>query len=102
MLVKEKFDFDGYELSRSCVRTSGGLSTLAIQLREEESEGDVGSLIYIPASGRFPYEKVLLKGDSSSPSTSAIVPEEEDGTTEVRDKSLEEIGRCWELSRAMA
>jgi hypothetical protein len=83
MLVKEKFDFDGYELSRTCVQTGGAQNTLAIQLREEESEGNIASLIEIPASGRFPYEKVVLKGDSSSNSTSAVVLEEEDGNTEV-------------------
>lgn len=85
MLVKEKFDFDGYELSRSCVQTGGGSSqnNLAIQLREEESDGNIATLIGIPASGRFPYEKVIRKGDSTL-STSAIVPEEEDGNnTEV-------------------
>ena len=84
MLVREKFDFDGYELSRACVRTGGSQNTLAIQLREEESEGNIASLIQIPASGRFPYEKDVLKGDlSPSKSESAVVPEEEDGNTEV-------------------
>jgi hypothetical protein len=83
MLVKEKFDFDGYELSRTCVETGGSQNTLAIQLREEESEGNIASLIDIPASGRFPYEKAVLKGETSS-SASAVVPEEEDGNTEVR------------------
>lgn len=84
MLVKEKFDFDGYELPRPCVPSGSSQSTLAIQLYTEESEGSVATLIEIPASGRFPYEKVAAKAESSS--ASAIVPEDEDGNTEVRKR----------------
>lgn len=80
MLVKEKFDFDGYELARSCV--SASLNTLAIKLHAEESEDNKALLIDIPASGRFAYEKVIPKEE---PSKSDIVPQEVEGTP---DESL--------------
>jgi hypothetical protein len=79
MLVKEKFGFDGYELSRSCVFTGTSQNTVAIQLEAAESEDDKPMLIDIPPSGRFAYEKVVLKQE---PKKSAIVPEE-DGSNEV-------------------
>jgi len=83
-LVKEKFDFDGYELVRPVVLNPQ--STLAIQLLQEESDGDTATLIDIPASGRFPYERITTKFDSTTTTTTAlvIVPEEEDGHNEVR------------------
>lgn len=81
MLVKEKFDFDGYELSRPVVPTGNSQNPVAIQLREEESDGNVVNLIEIPGSGRFAYEKFVSKTDSSI--ASAIVPEDEDGNVEV-------------------
>lgn len=82
MLVKEKFDFDGYELSRPVVPTPNTRNTIAIQLRDEESEGYVSSLISIPLSGRFAYEKVISRLDSSNNSLSAIVPDDEDANDE--------------------
>eukprot|EP00934_Nitzschia_sp_Nitz4_P003886 Nitzschia sp. Nitz4//scaffold1_size375055//313508//317176//NITZ4_000326-RA/size375055-processed-gene-0.464-mRNA-1//-1//CDS//3329541195//3876//frame0 len=72
MLVKEKFDFDGYELKRPCIpvdtKTSHGM---AIRLHAEESEGGTPRLIQIPPSGRFPYEMVITKGVPQSSSTTA-------------------------------
>lgn len=87
MLVKEKFDFDGYELSRPVVPAPNTRNTIAIQLRDEESEGYVSTLIRIPASGRFPYEKVISRLDSSNNSLSAIVPDDDDANDEV----------CWTM-----
>ena len=83
MLIKEKFDFDGYELSRPVVPAPNTRNTIAIQLRDEESESYVSSLIRIPASGRFAYEKVISTLDSSSNSLSAIVPDDVDANDEV-------------------
>ena len=81
MLVKEKFGFDGYELSRPCVPTGNSRNTLAVKLRATESEGGVSTLIEIPASGRFAYEKVIPSAGVST--RSAIVPEDDDGNNEV-------------------
>ena len=80
MLVKEKFDFDGYELSRPVISAPNTRNTIAIQLREEESEG-FASTIRIPASGRFAYEKTMTKLDSNT-SLSAIVPDDDDDVNE--------------------
>jgi hypothetical protein len=79
MLVKEKFGFDGYELSRSCVFTGTSQNTVAVQLEAAESEDDKPMVIDIPPSGRFAYEKVVPQQE---PIKSAIVPEE-DGSNEV-------------------
>jgi hypothetical protein len=78
-LVKEKFDFDGYELARPVVPSPQ--NTLAIQMMQEESEGNTATMICIPPSGRFPYERVTA--EASSATASAIVPEDEDGKNEV-------------------
>jgi hypothetical protein len=86
MLVKEKFDFDGHELGRSCVSTGSSQNTLAIKLQPEESEDNKPLLIDIPASGRFAYEKVLPKEESSK---SAVVPEEEDGVPPEQTEKIE-------------
>ena len=85
VLVKEKFGFDGCELRRPCVRTNQARSgsSLAIQLKAEESEGTSPTLINIPGSGRFPYEIVIQKTRNMA-STSNVVPEDDDGTNEVR------------------
>ncbi len=97
MLVKEKFDFDGYELSRPVVPTGTSQNTLAIQLRKEESVGNSITLIDIPVSGRFPYENVVSKSDSLNPS--AIVPEDEDGNIEVSGQGCDQILRVARNSR---
>jgi hypothetical protein len=76
MLVKSKFGFDGYELSRPCVAKSIR-GTIAISLHpinghDTTSSGGVGPTIQtldgssiptiqIPSTGRFPYEKVVAK-----------------------------------------
>ena len=81
MLIKEKFDFDGYELSRPVVSAPNTRNTIAVQLRDEESDGYLSAYIRIPASGRFAYEKVMARLDSNS-SLSAIVPDDDDDATE--------------------
>lgn len=92
-LVKEKFDFDGYELARPVV--AGPQNTLAIQLMEEESEGNKATMITIPPSGRFPYERVAAEAGSAT--ALAIVPEDEDGNNE---SSAVFIPKPWESSRS--
>jgi hypothetical protein len=78
-LVKEKFDFDGYELPRPVVPSPQ--NTLAIQLMEEESERNTSTLIDIPPSGRFAYECITAEAGSAASLT--IVPEDEEGNAEV-------------------
>lgn len=72
MLVKSKFGFDGYEISRSCVAL-GKRGTIAIALLPDESVtgtstrgngqdgATVGPIIEIPGTGRFAYEKVVSR-----------------------------------------
>lgn len=74
LLVKEKFGFDGYELERVCV-TNTGSNSLDIKLKLEESNGTTPTLITIPASGRFAYEKVM----NNKASTVAIISEGNSG-----------------------
>lgn len=78
LLVKEKFGFDGYELARYCV--SNGASVLSVQLQAEESEGNTATLIEIPPSGRFAYEKILLDDNNDK---SMLVPDEDQGNSTV-------------------
>jgi hypothetical protein len=79
MLVKEKFGFDGYEIARPCVAKETSL--LAIELQPEESEDNKPTLVEIPASGRFAYEKNI---PAEEPSKTAVVPEEEGHNVSIR------------------
>lgn len=70
MLVKEKFGYDGYEISRCCKKVvqqqTAGQGRIAVALLpgEERNDGEqhninLFSSTVVPLSGRFPYEKVL-------------------------------------------
>jgi hypothetical protein len=70
MLVKEKFGYDGYEISRCSKKVVqqriAGQGRIAVALLpgEERNDGEQNntnllSSTVVPLSGRFPYEKVL-------------------------------------------
>jgi hypothetical protein len=78
MLVKQKFGYDGYEISRCCKkdpsRASHGRIAVALLPGEDTTiptsgiEGENTNLLSttVPLSGRFPYEKVLsIRNDAS-------------------------------------
>lgn len=62
-LVKSKFGFDGYEVSRSCVSIppNGNQSNSNIAIALLPGEATVnGKTIAIPAGGYFPYESFMM------------------------------------------
>ena len=77
LLVKEKFGFDGYEISRCCRKAAIGQGRIEVALLPgEESNGNSSeanqtltsnNLIStaVPLSGRFPYEKVFKKDSNT-------------------------------------
>lgn len=123
LLVKEKFGSDGNEIGRPCVFHSAEDSTLAVALldsnngsSDKSSQGHAAdqpqqqqpqqqSLVSIPPTGRFPYEKLIadLQGDNSQdtllhppvaqqqpqqPSTDVISDEEGDPNDLFPDPSI--------------
>jgi hypothetical protein len=93
MLVKEKFGYDGYEISRCCKKVvqqrTGGQGRIAVALlpgeentlstcgnssnnESEQHNINLLSSTIVPLSGRFPYEKVLSIKNGHSACMNAI------------------------------
>ncbi len=74
MLVKEKFGFDGYEISRSCKTTTTGRIEIALLAGEETKNGEETYTLestIVPLSGRFPYEKVFPNNNNNNNNNNA-------------------------------
>lgn len=77
LLVKEKFGFDGYEISRGCRKGANGQGRIEIALlpgeesskkNNEANQNLMSNNIVsteVPLSGRFPYEKVFKKDNNT-------------------------------------
>lgn len=67
LLVKEKFGFDGYEISRGCRKGAKGQGRIEIALLpgEESDEKSNEVSTEVPLSGRFPYEKIFKKDNNT-------------------------------------
>ena len=59
ILVREKFGFDGCTIQRSCVFAGQNQSEVAIQLLAGEYAPGKSSVIIVPPSGRFSFERSL-------------------------------------------
>mmetsp|Transcript_11044 Transcript_11044/g.28008 ORF Transcript_11044/g.28008 Transcript_11044/m.28008 type:complete len:263 (+) Transcript_11044:71-859(+) len=69
MLVKEKFGFDGYEISRCCKKVDGqGRIEIALLEGEKANESTTNNLesTVVPLSGRFQYEKVFSSNNKNN------------------------------------
>eukprot|EP00980_Cylindrotheca_fusiformis_P018509 scaffold6124_cov122-Cylindrotheca_fusiformis.AAC.28 len=91
MIIKEKFGSDGYELERPCVSTGSSQNPLAIELKAEESEGNTPRQIFVPPSGRFANEKVLLNQAIIS-QRHTLVPDEDKGSSELSGAAAAQDG----------
>lgn len=78
MLVKEKFGFDGHEIGRECTFAGDSQNVVAIKLLTEEVEDNKATLISIPLSGRFAYEKVIAKAETGA-ALDIVSEEDEEG-----------------------
>jgi hypothetical protein len=78
MLIKEKFGFDGHEIGRECTFTGDSQNVVAIKLLTEEVEDNKETLISIPLTGRFAYEKVIAKAETGT-ALDIVSEEDEEG-----------------------
>ncbi len=85
LLVKEKFGFDGYEISRCCRKAAIGQGRIEIALlpgeESNENSGEANRNLMsnnlvstaVPLSGRFPYEKVFEKDNNTVSFADSII-----------------------------